>query len=113
MCIRDSVTVPWLADAHAAGAHAVYLACRIGLALDRIEFVHASDRRVAVVRGADVVICLLYTSDAADDLLCVALGGSRTIKKKKRRTTSSPTIHPTNPLLTPSRSVPISSPPMS
>mgnify|MGYP007068823693 CR=1 FL=1 len=28
-------------------------------------------------------ICLLYTSDAADDLLCVDLGGSRSIKKKK------------------------------
>src|SRR5450756_2705060 len=25
--------------------------------------------------------CLLYTSDAADDLLCVDLGGSRIIKK--------------------------------
>src|SRR5450756_3127136 len=29
-------------------------------------------------------ICLLYTSDAADDLLCVDLGGRRIIKKKKR-----------------------------
>ena len=28
--------------------------------------------------------CLLYTSDAADDLLCVDLGGRRFIKKKKR-----------------------------
>ena len=26
--------------------------------------------------------CLLYTSDAADDLLCVDLGVSRIIKKK-------------------------------
>eukprot|EP00657_Telonema_sp_P-1_P005999 TRINITY_DN23907_c0_g1_i1.p1 TRINITY_DN23907_c0_g1~~TRINITY_DN23907_c0_g1_i1.p1 ORF type:complete len:128 (+),score=55.12 TRINITY_DN23907_c0_g1_i1:122-505(+) len=30
-------------------------------------------------------ICLLYTSDAADDLLCVDLGGRRRIKKKKNR----------------------------
>src|SRR5450756_601094 len=30
--------------------------------------------------------CLLYTSDAADDLLCVDLGGRRIIKKKKIRT---------------------------
>ena len=29
------------------------------------------------------VPCLLYTSDAADDLLCVDLGGRRIIKKKK------------------------------
>ena len=28
--------------------------------------------------------CLLYTSDAADDLLCVDLGGRRIIKKKQR-----------------------------
>src|SRR5680860_1897363 len=31
--------------------------------------------------------CLLYTSDAADDLLCVDLGGRRIIKKKKRQKT--------------------------
>ena len=30
--------------------------------------------------------CLLYTSDAADDLLCVALGGRGSIKKKKNIT---------------------------
>ena len=30
--------------------------------------------------------CLLYTSDAADDLLCVDLGGRRYIKKKKKKT---------------------------
>ncbi len=27
----------------------------------------------------------LYTSDAADDLLCVDLGGRRIIKKKKKK----------------------------
>ena len=32
------------------------------------------------------LICLLYTSDAADDLLCVDLGGRRIIKKKKPST---------------------------
>mgnify|MGYP007112043601 CR=1 FL=1 len=30
-------------------------------------------------------ICLLYTSDAADDLLCVDLGGRRIIKKKIKK----------------------------
>ena len=30
----------------------------------------------------DPYVCLLYTSDAADDLLCVDLGGRRIIKKK-------------------------------
>src|SRR5450756_3169023 len=38
--------------------------------------------------------CLLYTSDAADDLLCVDLGGRRIIKKKKK------TARTTNPQTT-------------
>ena len=38
-------------------------------------------REVKNVNG----ICLLYTSDAADDLLCVDLVGSRIIKKKKTK----------------------------
>ena len=32
--------------------------------------------------------CLLYTSDAADDLLCVDLGGRRTRKKKNMYATT-------------------------
>ena len=32
--------------------------------------------------------CLLYTSDAADDLLCVDLGGRRIIKKKRTKVTN-------------------------
>src|SRR5450756_2554161 len=35
--------------------------------------------------GVESLICLLYTSDAADDLLCVDLGGRRIIKKKKKK----------------------------
>ena len=38
-------------------------------------------RRYRQDGGADG--CLLYTSDAADDLLCVDLGGRRILKKKK------------------------------
>ena len=34
--------------------------------------------------GAHFQRCLLYTSDAADDLLCVDLGGRRIIIKKNR-----------------------------
>src|SRR5450756_3216892 len=37
---------------------------------------------IGVVQGR-YYDCLLYTSDAADDLLCVDLGGRRIIKKKK------------------------------
>src|SRR5680860_1898704 len=70
----------------------------------RVELPHAlvSLRRIAGLRGitrdggATVIgalttlkevqnsTCLLYTSDAADDLLCVDLGGRRIIKKKKK-----------------------------
>ena len=38
----------------------------------------------ALLRG-ELLVCLLYTSDAADDLLCVDLGGRRIIKKKKHQ----------------------------
>ena len=34
---------------------------------------------------AESMPCLLYTSDAADDLLCVDLGGRRIIKKQKQQ----------------------------
>ena len=40
----------------------------------------------AAQNGAQIMLCLLYTSDAADDLLCVDLGGRRIIKKKKNPT---------------------------
>ena len=39
--------------------------------------------------------CLLYTSDAADDLLCVDPGGRRILKKKN----NPPSIQPRPPLL--------------
>src|SRR5450756_646613 len=42
--------------------------------------------------------CLLYTSDAADDLLCVDLGGRRIIKKKSKHATAACTTA-TPPLL--------------
>ena len=40
-------------------------------------------RVLLVTTGA--CACLLYTSDAADDLLCVDLGGRRIIKKKNKK----------------------------
>src|SRR5450756_2420791 len=50
---------------------------------------HLLWQEVDVARNAQVAqqernleACLLYTSDAADDLLCVDLGGRRIIKKK-------------------------------
>src|SRR5450756_3189685 len=38
-----------------------------------------------LVAQDNICNCLLYTSDAADDLLCVDLGGRRIIKKKKKK----------------------------
>ncbi len=35
--------------------------------------------------AAECINCLLYTSDAADDLLCVDLSGRSIIKKKKNK----------------------------
>src|SRR5665213_2110920 len=45
---------------------------------------------VVVASATPVHNCLLYTSDAADDLLCVDLGGRRIIKKKKKEFTQKP-----------------------
>ena len=39
---------------------------------------------MAMIHKSGGGTCLLYTSDAADDLLCVDLGGRRIIKKKNK-----------------------------
>ncbi len=59
---------------------------RPGLVLEHQEAdVHiASD----LTRGVSMQDLSLYTSDAADDLLCVDLGGRRIIKKKKQQKTT-------------------------
>ena len=64
---------------------------------DRYGFVdgnpleRASHLKEMSVEGVAILLedinksCLLYTSDAADDLLCVDLGGRRIIKKKNNQ----------------------------
>ena len=47
------------------------------------SFLDATGRVYYAFRRELHAACLLYTSDAADDLLCVDLGGRRIIKKKK------------------------------
>ena len=44
---------------------------------------YASAPHLGLVYITDHYACLLYTSDAADDMQCVDLGGRRIIKKKK------------------------------
>src|SRR5450756_1504888 len=44
-----------------------------------------ANQGVVFIGRAQEKTCLLYTSDAADDLLCVDLGGRRIIKKKKKK----------------------------
>ena len=52
-------------------------------------FINKSIEKIRSQVGDKKVIlglsCLLYTSDAADDLLCVDLGGRRIIKKQKKK----------------------------
>ena len=53
---------------------------------DLVEIQGVRENRLA---GYGLVVglngtCLLYTSDAADELTCVDLGGRRIIKKKKQ-----------------------------
>ena len=54
---------------------------------DTFNITHFRYDIVAPIIANDMLeACLLYTSDAADDLLCVDLGGRRIIKKKKKLT---------------------------
>src|SRR5450756_2682085 len=52
----------------------------VSLALRTGQLVNQTS--IARDTGVSQPTCLLYTSDAADDLLCVDLGGRRIIKKK-------------------------------
>ena len=77
--IRDAQESRGLGDVYKRQVDRRYEAGRGGT----IWYRAASRLRVfdrCVVRN--VYRCLLYTSDAADDLLCVDLGGRRIIKKK-------------------------------
>ena len=55
----------------------------VGLFKSVISFILIASSFTLAKKFANYRICLLYTSDAADDLLCVDLGGRRIIKKKK------------------------------
>ena len=63
-------------------------------AFDQADLVIAKGQAAYETLGAErktiyvlMRVCLLYTSDAADDLLCVGLGGRRIIKKNNTNAT--------------------------
>ena len=66
MCIRDR--------------YSIRIDSETGSGLDRSQ--EMMPMAAATIRSKRIRNCLLYTSDAADDLLCVDLGGRRIIKKK-------------------------------
>ena len=83
MCIRDRVAQE--REHPFCGIHPGLVGDRVG-GLD--DFDAATGTRIAVAGDDEPFTCLLYTSDAADDLLCVDLGGRRIIKKKKQTKTT-------------------------
>ena len=67
---------------------------QVGMVIEQRAASVADRPRMALVAAVEAELdmlgkgCLLYTSDAADDLLCVDLGGRRILKKKNYLTTS-------------------------
>src|SRR5450756_3234378 len=57
----------------------------LGSLVAEAGFKATDDAGIPMTKVEQVWFCLLYTSDAADDLLCVDLGGRRIIKKKKKK----------------------------
>ena len=90
MCIRDS------------GYIGARLDFKVSCQLDSVP----CHRGIGKERGLRRIACLLYTSDAADDLRCVDLGGRRIINKKTNilrvtKTLYSLVIHFQRPLTDP------------
>src|SRR5450756_770767 len=62
-------------------AEAVNYVAAMNYGMERIKELPLSLRLMKEIHKRLLEHCLLYTSDAADDLLCVDLGGRRIIKK--------------------------------
>ena len=84
MCIRDSISHSTLNYKDALAITGKSPVVRKFPMVPGIDFAGVVERS-ADPRFKPGDACLLYTSDAADDLLCVDLGGRRIIKKKKRK----------------------------
>ena len=102
MCIRDRLSVPrdlWVTSpsgseerinsAYNDGPQNLIdtIDRNLGISINHYVEVNFSGFKGLVdsVGGVPLYFCLLYTSDAADDLLWVDLGGCRIIKKKKTK----------------------------
>ena len=85
MCIRDRILIILIG---------LQRPVRMIIAAKEALCLHQLNIAVDVLR----ITCLLYTSDAADDLLCVDLGGRRIIKKKNqtKKKQKNKTINPNN-----------------
>ena len=57
--------------------------------MDLIDNHQPKKERLEPCPGTLYLVCLLYTSDAADDTPCVDLGGRRIIKKNRIDSASS------------------------
>src|SRR5450756_2219833 len=86
--VRDAIRATQCIDTHNPECSILallFLAVEIGMTLSLLNGLPCSpvpDRACADIALAELqYLCLLYTSDAADDLLCVDLGGRRIIKK--------------------------------
>eukprot|EP00657_Telonema_sp_P-1_P011396 TRINITY_DN649_c0_g1_i10.p2 TRINITY_DN649_c0_g1~~TRINITY_DN649_c0_g1_i10.p2 ORF type:complete len:122 (-),score=64.85 TRINITY_DN649_c0_g1_i10:46-411(-) len=99
MCIRDRFAATWCVhhafaflkggekgDVFTLGNRENFFFAQIAEidAVPKREHICLRSSRANPVLCVDTT-CLLYTSDAADDLLCVDLGGRRIIKKKKKK----------------------------
>eukprot|EP00657_Telonema_sp_P-1_P006588 TRINITY_DN25644_c0_g1_i1.p1 TRINITY_DN25644_c0_g1~~TRINITY_DN25644_c0_g1_i1.p1 ORF type:complete len:104 (-),score=33.42 TRINITY_DN25644_c0_g1_i1:24-335(-) len=89
MCIRDSSKlVPLKSKPAMFDSSGLCVEQNIATSLDGTAVPYFVIRREGIAMDGshptllDGYGCLLYTSDAADDLLCVDLGGRRIIKKK-------------------------------
>ena len=82
--IRDAQESRGLGDVYKRQIEKNYFNGKMGIIKslsDEEILVHFPEEKKTI--EVEPYICLLYTSDAADDLLCVDLGGRRIIKKKK------------------------------
>ena len=66
------------------GAFIDQMAILLGVSIDELNELALRSNQVYSI-ASRCGVCLLYTSDAADDLLCVDLGDRRNIKKKKNK----------------------------